>query len=122
LGGRRLKASELRGGKPRFGFGYWAAKSQLTTMIGEASSCLFRQKMGTYLKIFRVVFLIAGVIGMTHTLITGRIQIKGGKWITTKSMPNNPILRSQTPRDYWFVFAMLVFIFGVLIGVFFTII
>lgn len=76
--------------------------------------------MDTYLKIFRVIFLVLGVVCLSHALITGRVHIKGGRWITTKSMPNNPILRSQSPRDYWFALGIFSFVFAILIWVFFT--
>jgi hypothetical protein len=77
--------------------------------------------MTTYLKIFRLVFLFVGTITIMKALVTGRIPIKGGKWIVTKSMPNNPILRLETPRDYWFAFCFILFVFVVLSCVFFTV-
>ena len=62
--------------------------------------------------------LIVGVGSLTKALITGEIQVKGGRWVTTKSMPNNPILRSRTLRDYWFVFGILSFMFAALVWAF----
>ena len=64
-----------------------------------------------------IIVIIVAIIGatiLTQAFITGEIHIRGGKWITTKSMPNNPILRSQTPRDYWFVMVLIAFIFLVM--------
>ena len=75
--------------------------------------------MGTYLKIFRVIFLIVGIAALVEALVTGRIRIKGGRWIATKSVLNNPILRSEFPRDYWFIFCLMTIIFVILCWAFF---
>lgn len=59
--------------------------------------------------ILRVCVPIMGVIALGRPLMTGKFDIRGGKWVTSESMPNNPIIRSDTPRDFWFVWGMLAF-------------
>ena len=66
--------------------------------------------------IFAILVAVVGTAALTNALVTGEIHIRGGKWITTKSIPNNPILRSQTPRDYWFVMALITFVFLMLVS------
>ena len=75
--------------------------------------------MDFYLKIFRVVMLALGVFYLVRALVTGKMHFKGGKWITTKSMPNNPVVRSDTPRDFWFVWSMAALAFAMLMLAFF---
>ena len=70
--------------------------------------------MDLYLKIGRVVFLIVGIFVLVRALITGKMHFRGGQWITTKSFPNNPVIRSDTPRDFWFAWSLAVFIFAML--------
>jgi len=69
----------------------------------------------------RWLFLVSGVVFLAQALITGRLHIKGGKWITTKSVPHNPIVRSETPRDFWFAWGLGAFIFGVIVFAFFAV-
>ncbi len=78
------------------------------------------ENMHTYLQIFGYIFLVSGAVGIVHALITGRVHIRGGRRTTTKSMPNNPILRSQSPRDYWFALGIFSFIFAVFAWAFLT--
>lgn len=61
------------------------------------------------LVLLRVAVPIVAVVAIVQPLITGKLHIRGGKWITTKSMPNNPIIRSETPRDFWFVWGLIAF-------------
>jgi hypothetical protein len=68
----------------------------------------------------RLLISLAGMAALIHALITGEIHIKGGKRITTRSMPNNPILRAQTPGAYWFVWGVLTFIFLILVAFLFA--
>ena len=70
----------------------------------------------------RVIVLVAGTAALCHALITGRIHIKGGTWITTRSMPRNPIVRAESPRDYWFVLGVMASIFIMLVGFLFMVI
>ena len=60
----------------------------------------------------RIVALIAGTAVLGTALITGEVRIRGGRWATTKSMPNNPIRRRDTPRDFWFAWGISAFLFA----------
>jgi hypothetical protein len=67
--------------------------------------------MDTYLKIFSIVFMIAGVYGTGSALVTGSVHIKGMR---------EPIRRQERPRDYWFAVGIVTFIFGILAWAFLT--
>jgi hypothetical protein len=63
------------------------------------------------MKFFIVLFLISGIVVITESLVTGRIRIKGGRFVTSKSLPNNPILRSQSPQTYWILMTILILVY-----------
>jgi len=86
----------------------------------------------TYLRMFRWLLLVGGTASLLHSFITGRLYIRNRKWITTRFhikggklivIPgtDDPVTRSQTPRDFWFLWGMAVFIFAVLVFGFFTV-
>ncbi len=61
-----------------------------------------------------IAVAMVGIVALGKALISGEFHIRGGKWITTKSMPHNPILRSETPRDFWFAWGMSAFFLALL--------
>lgn len=67
--------------------------------------------MDVFLIIMRVAFVVMAILALGEPLITGKIRVRGGKWVITKSMPQNPIIRSQRPLDFWFVWGLGAFIF-----------
>jgi len=83
-------------------------------------------------EIFRWVFLISGIAVLAYYAVTGRFYVRGRKLITTRfhfkrgkliteAGTDEPIRRSESPRDFWFVWGMAVFIFSVIIVAFFTV-
>jgi len=56
---------------------------------------------GSFFENFRLACLAVGGYFIVRALITGRIEFIGGK----------PIVRSQTPRDFWIVLGVIVLVF-----------
>ena len=70
--------------------------------------------------ILRILFLLTGIFLIVWMLITGRIDIRGGKYPGAETMRNNPILRSEDPGRFWFAWGLFAFIFSVIMLVWFT--
>jgi hypothetical protein len=65
--------------------------------------------MNNYLKVFIIVFVIAGAYHIGSAFVTGSVHIKGMR---------EPIRRQDNPRDYWFSLGIITFIFTILVAIY----